>query len=316
MSTITPDTLFRRSWRVAVSDLDVSSLDIEFKILKTIKPEPNKCALTVWNLNQGHRADLLKRNNPFNLTSDKIVGIPVQIDAGYRGHSSTIFYGDLNQVSSINDATNWKTIIAGSDGGRSYREGRINRTFKKGTRIADVLSACADAMKIGRGNVDNFETLASIPSLGATIPHSMTMSGNAASQLTRVITSIGLTWSIQNGSLQVLGIGAPLDGLAIILDQNHGLIGSPESSIDSTVSLGNAQQYAQSAPLKVAKPPKPKDPGIIKVKSMIIPGLAPGRKLVVNSDQFHDFPCYITEIEYVGASFTNDWYCNLICRQY
>jgi hypothetical protein len=305
--------LFRRAWTVTVDTLDVSALDVEFKILKSLKPEPNKCVLTIWNLNEDHRAQLLKRNQPN--PGAKLVGIKAQIEAGYKDNTSVLFSGDLREVASSREGTDWKTTLSGDDGGRSYREGKIDKQFAKGTSIGDVLKACANAMGIGLGNVSDYQATAQIEGIGSTLPHTMALSGNASQQLDRVVKSMGLTWSIQNGALQLLNKGKPLNQSAIKLSPDTGLLDSPQSAIDSTVSLGNPQQFAPGAKQTVAKPPKPKAPGILKLKSLLIPGMVPGRKIDLQSAQFNG-GYYLTECEYVGQSWSTDWFVNSVARIY
>jgi hypothetical protein len=312
--------LFPRSWKIIVDTLDVSNLPIEFKVLSTIKAEPNKCVLTVWELKADHRAQLLKRNRPKGggQQTGKIVGIPVQIEAGYLDNTSVIFSGDLREVASMKDGVDWKTMLSGDDGGRAYREARFpngGASFTAGTPIGTILQQCAQAMGVGIGNAANFTATAQIAGLGSTIPHNMTLDGSVAKQLTRLIKSIGLTWSIQKGALQLAQRGAPLGGTAVLLAPNTGLYGSPEATIDATVSLGNAQQFAPGAPQTQKAPPKPKDPGILKLKTALIPGLTPGRKIDLQSAAFNG-GYMITEIEYVGQSWAPTWECNIVARIY
>jgi isochorismate hydrolase len=70
--------LFPRAWRVIVGDLDVSNLDVEFKVLSTLKPEPNKCVLTIWNLSQDHRAELLNRGRLQGQHQRHLLGRPAR----------------------------------------------------------------------------------------------------------------------------------------------------------------------------------------------------------------------------------------------
>jgi hypothetical protein len=307
-------TLFPRAWKVQVDTLDVSALDVEFKILATLKPEPNKCVLTLWNVNPEHRAQMLKRNRPQG-TTGKIVGIPVQVEAGYRGSTSVLFSGDLREVASRRDGTDWKTTLSGDDGGRAYREARISASFRAGASIGSIVKQCADAMGVGIGNAADFETTAQIQGFGSTIPGPMVFDGAAKDALTRVLSSVGLTWSIQHGALQVLQKGKPLNATAILLSPSTGLLGSPEASIDSSLVLGNPQAFAAGAALKVNKPPKPKDPNVIKLKAMLIPGLAPGRKITLQSAEFNG-GYQLTECEYVGQSWATSWEVNCVARAY
>lgn len=309
-------TLFPRAWKVQVDTLDVSALDIEFKILTSLKPEPNKCVLTLWNVNQDHRAQLLKRNRP-NPASNKLVGISVQVEAGYVNNTSVLFGGDLRELASTRDDVNWKTTLSGDDGGRSYREARFANgglSFRKGAPIGGILQQCADALDIGLGNAADFETTAQIAGFGSTLPGPMVLDGPVAPNLTRVLASIGLTWSVQRGALQLRQKGKPLDMTAILLSPSTGLLGAPESTIDSSVSLGNPQQFAAGAALATKKT-KQNDPSIIKLKAMLIPGLVPGRKITLQSAAFNG-GYYLTEVEYVGQSWSNTWECNCVARVY
>ena len=305
------NALFRRSWKVTVDTLDVSGLDIEFRILSTIKPEPNKCVLTVWNLTDEHRGELLKRNDP----TKKGPGIPCRIEAGYIDNTSILFDGDLREVSSKRDGADWKTTISGDDGGRLYREGNISTQFAAGASIGGIIKQCAEAMGVGMGNVSDFTASAEIAGIGSTLPHTMTLHGNAAKELTRVLSSVGLVWSIQHGALQVQSKGKPLDLGAILLTPDTGLLDSPEAAIDATIGLGNPQQFAAGAKQKTTHPPKPKDPGIVKVKSLLIPGMAPGRKIDLRSAHFRG-GYMLTECEYIGQSWANDWHVNAVARVY
>lgn len=328
-------TLFGRKWQVVVGitetlGLDVSNLDIEFKVLRTLRAPPNRCVLNIWNLNKDHRSQLLKRNRP-NPSSGKTVGVPVEIRAGYTNNTSTIFLGDLREVSSVRDRTDWKTTLSGDDGGRAYRESRISKTFTKGTPISTVLQQCVEALNIGTGNVASFLADAAIAGIGGTLPHTMTLAGNAAQQLSRLLNSMGLTWSIQNGVVAISKKGEPINLEAVLITPSTGLIGSPEAGVDASVSLGNPQQFANvdtssltstalgviqlAKGTKATKQPKPRDVRIVKLKTMLIPGLFPGRKIVLQSDAF-DGGFVLTECEYVGQSWGNDWHINAVARQY
>lgn len=299
--------LFRRAWKLQVDTLDVSTMAIEFKVLATSKSTPNRGVITVWNLNADHRAQLLKRNQP---SPGRLVGIPVQLEAGYVGNTSVLLSADLREVGSSRDRTAWKTVLSGDDGGRAYREARINQTFTRGTPVSTILQQCCAALGIGLGNAASFEAGAAISGYGTSIPHTVVLSGSVAKELTRVLDSMNLSWSIQRGTLQLQQKGKPLDLGAILLNPQTGLIGSPEASIDSTIAAPSAT--ATAAPTNKTKP---RDPSVLKIKSLLIPGLVPGRKIVLQSSQFSG-GYQLTEVEYVGQSFGRDWHCNMIARVY
>jgi len=303
--------LFGRAWKFQVDDLDLSSLDIEFKILRSIKNVPNKCEMTIWNLSPGHRAQFLKRNRP-DANPKHLFGIPVQIQAGYQDQLSVLFSGDLRELASMRDGTDWKTVLSGEDGGRAFREGRVNRTFAKGTPVSAVLVACAESMGLGFGNTADFEAGAQIEHVGTKLPHAMTLSGSASHALTRITHSIGLTWSVQAGALQLMRKGQPLRLPAIRLGPDTGLLDSPEAAIDASVSLGNVQQFAPGGKPKTVKH-KPKDTGILKVRSLLIPGLVPGRQVFLDSEAFRGH-YVICEVEYTGQTWSTAWQADMVLR--
>lgn len=307
--------LFRRAWKVQVDTIDVGALDIEFRILSTAKPFPNKCTVTLWNVNQDHRAQLYKRNRP-NGAGGRLVGVPTRVEAGYVGNSSIIFDGDLREVTSKKDGPTWKTVLAGDDGGRSYREAEISKTFAEGTPFATVLQQCAEAMGIGTGNLSSYLSLAQIPGLGKVLPNPMVLDGSAKDALTRLTASMGLTWSVHRGALQLAQKGKPLDLGAIEISSTTGLIGSPEATIDSTIPVGFTPIQIVTNSGSVAPTAfKPKDGSVLRVQSLLIPGLVVGRKIRLQSKEFNG-GYYIREIEYIGQSFGNDWHCNMIVRTY
>ena len=295
--------------------IDVSGLDIEFKILRSLKPAPNRAVVTVWNLNEDHRVALLKRTKPAT-GSGPPKPIFVQVEAGYRGKNPVLLSADLREVASRREGESWKTMLSMDDGGSSVRAARFPNggiQFTKGTPIAQVLRQACQALGLGLGNAAEFETNAEIFGWGKTLPHTMTLTGSAFDGLRRVIDSIGVTMSIQGGVLQLLPKGRPIAQTAILLSPQTGLLDSPEAAIDSTVSLGFARE-ARGKPGTV-NPPTPKDTGILKAKAMLIPGLVPGRVVQLESEAFKG-NYEISEVEYIGQSFGTDWMAVMVLRSY
>lgn len=312
--------LFRRSWKLTIGGpdadnpqakgLDVSQLPIEFKIVKSLKPTPNSAEIVVYNLNEDHRAQFLKRNRPPG-SGSKIAGIQVSLEAGYVGNVATILQCDLRQAVATRESVDWKLTLAGEDGGRAWREGRVNASFKKGTTIYSIAKQCATALGVGLGNIKTATSTASIAASGATIPHSMTISGSAAEGLDRVMKSAGLTWSIQNGALQILPIGGSLKKSALHITPSSGLIDSPAVAIDASVSLGTPGKAAGKK--TSAHPPKAKTPGIVRIKTLLIPGMVPGQIIQLDSANFHG-SYVLTECQYVGQSWGTDWCITSVAR--
>jgi hypothetical protein len=317
--SVAPDSNFPRDWRVRVQftdaqALDVSALDLEFKILRSLKPSPNRAVITLWNLNPDHRAALLRRNKP--TPNGQPVPINVQVEAGYKGRRTVLLSADLREVASRREGTDWKTLISMDDGGAAVRAARFPKggvQFTAGTPVGQVLRQACAALGVGLGNARNFEATAEVFGWGRAIPHTMTLTGSAFDGLKRVTDSIGVNFSIQGGVLQLLPKGQPLQTTAVLLSPDTGLLDSPEAAIDSTVSLG----FAKTATGKPStpNPPTPKNTSILKCKAMLIPGLVPGAVVKLDAASYKGL-YEISEVEYVGQSWGKDWMAVMVLRNY
>lgn len=323
---ITKTTLFRKTWRVVLSyfneaktsvvNLDVKALDIDFDVVRShhstsTSPTPNKGKIVFYNLTQDHQAEVLRRENPE--IPSQTTGVRISLEAGYNDNNALIFSGDSRLGNSSKDVVDWKTEIVADDGGRAWRESRISASYAAGTTIGTILKDVATALNIGIGNIDKFTNGAEIVELGKKLSAPMTLHGTAVNELNRVINGMNLTWSIQNGLLQILPKGKPISTTAIHLSPSTGLLGSPGPAVNASVSLGNPQQYKKGATAKAPKP-KPKDPSIIRFQTLIIPGMVPGRRVLLDSE-FYKGDYTLMEVQYLGKSWAKDWYCNCIARK-
>lgn len=323
--------LFPRTWRVAVQTtaqdaVDVSGLDIEFRILRTLRPAPNRAAVTVWNLSPEHRAQLLARNKPDGPNGRK-EPIFVRVEAGYNGNNPVLLYADMRDVASRREGDSWRTLITMDDGGDAVRTARWpdgGKQFTKGSPLSQVLRQTCQALGVGLGNAADYEATAAVYGWGTALPHTMTLTGSAFDSLKRVTDSIGITFSIQGGVLQLLAKGKSIDFNpnkpqekevdALVLSPSSGLLDSPEAAINSSVNLGFARIARGGKTQRSGNAPTV-NTGIIKAKAMLIPGLVPGRIVRLESDVVTG-NYVISECEYVGQSFGPDWMCVMVLRSY
>jgi ABC-type Fe3+-hydroxamate transport system substrate-binding protein len=78
------------------------------------------------------------------------------------------------------------------------------------------------------------------------------------------------------------------------------MIGSPTTDMDSSVTAAKAKKVK---------------PTHVVVKTLMIPGLAPGRIVVLDAANF-DGNYQIVQCDYIGDSGGNDWFCNLKLSPY
>lgn len=247
--------LFDRSVVVTINTFKLVLLDAAFKIEKTIKPEPNTCDLSIWNLSEGQRSELemlltaarLRAKSALTGTgltdaklkeevAKRLTGIPVDIAAGYGGDNTLIWSGDLRTAKSAHEGTEWVTVVESGDGEKAFQNARVNLSFGPRTPAGDVLLALVNALGVGLGNTQKFLRTVTVGG-GRTFPQGVTLSGSVARELTDFCRSAGLEWSIQNKTVQFVDRGQALVGKAVRLSSDTGMIGSPTVDSDGLLTV-------------------------------------------------------------------------------
>ena len=93
--------LWNRKFAVTVNRSRYTDIDCVFTVKKTLKPEPNTCELTLFNLNRERQAEL-EAIAPKG-SKQATVGIPCEIEAGYEEGTSLLWRGDLRTVETTDD---------------------------------------------------------------------------------------------------------------------------------------------------------------------------------------------------------------------
>jgi len=282
--------LFKRYARVIIDTIEIehgfdeASLDVQFSIERSLKPEPNTAEIKVYNLNPDHRSQLEEPSVPAQSGTAAKVKVPVSVEAGYEDGFAMLFVGTLRTVFSIRENASIVTVLQSGDGEKEYKQSRINLSIAKATPNASVLQQITKELKISEGNLSTVTPLLlATPPL---FPQGGVLSGSAAQIMTRVSQSLGFEWSIQEGALQLLQRSAPLTASAVRLSPETGLIGSP--SIDNE--------------------------GILNVQSLLIPDIFPGRLLDLESERL--FGSYrVEKCNYSGNTFGPEWYVDIEAKK-
>jgi hypothetical protein len=252
--------LFGRECRITVgasigairAGLRVEKHRCAFRVEKTSKPEPNKCALQIWNLSREQR-DQIAELRP---KQGDARGVPVLIEAGYKETGlGQIYLGDLATIYSKREGADWVTTIESGDG-QAAKLSSITQSYGPQTSIDVVLRAIVKALGVGEGNVSVIATKLKLTGAATLFPKRAVMSGSAFEHMTHFARSAGLEWSIQDGAVQLIDQGKVLAGFATLLGPTTGLIDTP--TVD----------------------PK----GVLTCKMLIQPGVKVGSLLVLDSD--------------------------------
>jgi hypothetical protein len=261
--------LFQRQIAVTVDTVRVTDLDMSFNVTRSLSREPNTAELNIWNLRESTRQTIQSKSR-----------VRVKIEAGYAEQQLTsIFDGFVEDVHTLRDGPDNVTTIRTSDGGRKQRRARTNRSFGRGARVERVLRRLARDLDVGQGNINEAVANGSFEGLGREWANGTVVSGNAAEELSRILTSAGFDWSIQDGNLQILARQAAVQGTAVLLTPDTGLVETPTVDPD----------------------------GIVTAKMLLIPDVFPGRKLNIISREF-DGIFRAKKCEYIGDTAGNEWF--------
>lgn len=219
--------LFGRLCRISIGDIAVGDdpsapsiggaalpvqLRVAFKIERDRKPEPNKNECQIYNLSEESRASIKK-------------GDLLTVEAGYKEMFGQIFQGDVRTISHVQVGADWITKLTAGDGETAHRTARVSESFGPKTKVSTVLQKLADAYGVKIGNAaDMFKAKAKLNEY----LRGKTLHGLVSAQLEQVLFENGLEYSIQDGALQVVELGKAVNGPAVFLGPDSGLVGSPE----------------------------------------------------------------------------------------
>lgn len=290
--------VFVGSTASAAQAYDVSTHDIEFVVEKSLKPgEPNTCSIKVFNLSATQRQNLSGFNvyNPGSPTT----GMTVLLEAGYQQQTSQIYFAGARGAWSTRAGADYVTHIESMDtiarptGLKETKKippggpptGSIYHTTGARIPLSDALTALSEAMGFKAGDLS--KALAT-PAAAIFSVNGSALVGNSARRITDICRSAGLEWSVQDGIVQFLNIGKALSETnAIKLDSTCGLIGSP--NVDSQ--------------------------GALEITTLLIPGLAPGVLISVDSE-FVKGGYRIEKIRYEGNTRGQAWYAHIAASKY
>lgn len=286
----TGQKLFGRSVRITAGTTQITGLRMSFEVKRSLSKTPNSAEVTLWNLNQEHRAALQQK------------GQRLLIEAGYGTELLVLFNGFTRTVSSTHQGPDWVTKIRSADGELAYRTARVVESFKAGTPVKAVIKTLCQRLGIPLQDALAKVDASTFRAGAQQFINGVTLDGEVHELLDPMLRAAGLEWSIQNGALQIVPLGSALDGDAILLtstDKQTGLVGSPEV----------AEKKDAAAGAKVSKSPK----HIVKVTALLNPRIEPGKKLKLESELLTGF-YRVDEVSHRGDTHGQDYYSEAECR--
>lgn len=269
--------LFKREARATIGALEVEGLRVQFKVAKSLQQEPNKLEVSIWNLSRDTRGKLTE--------AVEKQSAPVVVEAGYAAAAGSpatteeLFKGDARLISHVRQGPDWVTRLQSGDGAKAYKSARMVASFAPGTKRGTVIEEAAKSLGLPLGNLKERIKAHDFKGALTEFVGGFAAAGKTATQLTELLDPLGLGWSIQEGQLQILGEKDTTSAQPIVLSPESGLIGSPE--------LG--------------------DQGVVKVKSLLQPGIRPGRRIELDAESLQGL-FRVERVTHSGDTHGADWY--------
>ena len=273
--------LYNRLCEVTVGTTRWTDLRVTFNIEKSLDKHPNAAEIVIYNLTPQSRAQCVVR------------GTPISIRAGYQAAQTNgiIYSGQISESRSERDGMDWKTTIQARDGDTAWLQ-FSSHSFGSGVpklKLAQTIAA-------DLGYQLSPDAAARLATAGST-RSAVVLHGNAYAQMDRILTPLGLAWSVQDGALQVLDGGGATAEPAIVLSPSTGLIGTPQPM----------EQYHAGNTAR-GQPPA------ITLQALIQPGFRPGRLIALQAESLQGvYVC--RKATYTGDTHGNEWTVNLEARQ-
>lgn len=242
---------------------------IEFSVLKTIGQEQNRIDCTIYGLSEERRQEIVNG------------GEVIQIEAGYAEGTEVLAIGDITRAVVENNPPEIRTVIEAGDGARALRNRKVHLSFEAGASVQRVLDRIAQELALGRK--------ATGVVVSGSYREGVSFSGKAKDALDAVTRKAGVTWSIQDGDLQILPREEAAQGRGVLLSPQTGLIESPRQLDDET--MGESRRSGAG----------------YEVRSLLNPKIRPGEQLLLAAGEVGG-TYRVDTVEHKGSVRGNDWY--------
>lgn len=186
-------------------------LHINFSFQKADLEAANTGKVEIWNLNPEHLA---------MLDED---GCCVAVKAGYNEHLSLIFAGRVSYATTTLDGANRKTEIEVVDSLVELSGTNVSLSYKGKVNWKTIFDDTAKQMGVAVSYSYNATFV--------DIPNGYSYVGKAKNVFSKGCDCCGLTWSIQNGVLQIKKKGDTMSREVYVLSSDSGLIGIPQKVV-------------------------------------------------------------------------------------
>lgn len=270
---------------------EISNLRVKFEISKTDSRNPNKSSITIFNLSADSRRAIERPD------------VRCVLRAGYSEENGPLecFNGSVLFSWSAKEGPNVITTLELGDGAVPFRDAVVSIGYGAGVTSRQIITRLAESMGLPLQMPND------APS--RTWANGFSSQGAARSALDRVTRGAGLSWSIQNGTLQVVRSGGTTNRTAFEIAVDTGLLGSPERQRKGSGSAIQTTDQATRTPRRAASATEQWDGW--RVRTLLLPTLLPNDRVKLKS-QFAEGVMRIKEIRHLGDTHEGDWVSEMV----
>lgn len=248
----------------------INGLRVRFQVEKTLGKDSNAATILVSNLSADTRAAF--QTKPAHIT----------LSAGYKGDNKIIYRGDIKDVESYREGTDWVTSITCGTGAHAIKGAHTSFSFGAGTTVKERLTRLAKDMGLSLPtNVKEGKSFIEQVSSGEV------MHGPSMNIMKRVVGP-GYSVSIQDDKLVVLEEDGVRFAAGTRIAQDTGMIGIPT----------------------IGPPRHEKGKPILTVKTLLNGDLQAGGFAQLRTDTVNgDYKC--ERVTHSGDTHGQEWYSSV-----
>jgi hypothetical protein len=250
-----------------------SDLRVSFNVKKTLESKENEADIEIYNISKDSYKLLQKINETY----------VVQLSVGYSNARNSLFLGNIENSYYYKDGSNWILKIEGKDGQENIQDSIVNKSYREGFSIKNVLLDMIESSNIiPKGAYNEAKKwIEENLTTDKKTENGLTISGRLIDEVNKILGEIGAFLSIQDEKAQIIYNNSNTNDDIVLLSPSSGLIGSP---IDKGSEEG------------------------IEFRCLLIPLLKPGSLVKIQSKTIDDY-YRIDNIIYKGDTYGNDWEC-------
>lgn len=263
--------------------LEISNLRIIFKVNKNSETTANTAVISIYNLSNDTR-------NKLNKVYDTVI-----LKAGYADGDGPklLFSGNISQSYTKRQGSNLVTTINCGDGLKALVETKFNRGYSAGTSSWDILDDILKSFNLPEKITNRLKNIAR--KKGNKFANAFSAAGSAKEAMNKIIASLDLEWSIQNGAIKIIEPGDVDDSPIVYLTSGTGLIGLPVRlyNLKRRKNVNGGEDVQLSG---------------WQLEALLFPEIEPGGRVRVEEERSGiggEFR--VEEIEQRGDNFGNNW---------